>query len=174
MTHPKITVFIYSKLRWAGCQFVAGASSMAARQACAYSCAALTNPWDSSVARLIIKAIGGTHGNAYIECLIRRTGTGLTGYTVDVLHSSGTWPTITASLGTPAVGKSFTANQISAGMPQRDIDAPGAFVAQSNATKYGHTLRINFGWTGTPLNGYYTIELQSTSSGSGATQTVGY
>ncbi|EQA5721797.1 GDSL-type esterase/lipase family protein [Cronobacter dublinensis] len=134
----------------------------------------VTNPWDSSVARLIIKAIGGTHGNAYIECLIRRTGTGLTGYTVDVLHSSGTWPTITASLGTPAVGKSFTANQISAGMPQRDIDAPGAFVAQSNATKYGHTLRINFGWTGTPLNGYYTIELQSTSSGSGATQTVGY
>lgn len=132
------------------------------------------NPWDCGVAKLIIKSIGGTHGNAYIECLIRRTGSGLTGYAVDILHSSGTWPTITASIGSPAVGKAFTANQIAAGMPQRDIDKPGAFVAQSNATKYGHLLRLNFAWSGTPLTGYYTMDLQSSSSGSGATQNVGY
>ncbi|EKN3385154.1 phage tailspike protein [Yersinia enterocolitica] len=132
------------------------------------------NPWDCGFAKLIIKSIGGTHGNAYIECLIRRTGSGLTGYAVDILHSSGTWPTITASIGSPAVGKAFTANQIAAGMPQRDIDKPGAFVAQSNATKYGHLLRLNFAWSGTPLTGYYTMDLQSSSSGSGATQNVGY
>ena len=132
------------------------------------------NPWDCGTAKLIIKSIGGSHGSGYIECLIRRTSTGLTGYAVDVLHSSGTWPKITASIGAPAVDKAYTANQVYSGMPQRDIDKPGWFIAQSNATKYGHVLRINLDWEGEPLNGYYTMELQSSSSGSGAVQTVGY
>lgn len=133
-----------------------------------------TNPWDCGTAKLIIKSIGGTHGDGYLEAIIRRTTTGLTGFTVDVLHSSGTWPTITASLGTATVAKAYTQNQLAVGMPQRDIDWIGSFAAQSNASKYGHLLRLTFTWAGTALNGYYTMELQSASDGSGATRTVGY
>lgn len=121
--------------------------------------------FDCGVARLVIKAIGGTFGNGVLEALVYKTST-TDDYTVTVTYQSGTaasWPVFKASKVQKSLLTDYTANQLGTSMPQKDIRwSSNVVVNGSGRSDMGEWLSISADWssvTGGAKTAYWDVEV---------------
>lgn len=121
--------------------------------------------FDCGVARLVIKAIGGTFGNGVLEALVYKTST-TDDYTVTVTYQSGTaanWPVFKASKVQQSLLTDYTANQLGTSMPQKDIRwSSNVVVNGSGRSDMGEWLSITSDWSavsGVAKTAYWDVEI---------------
>lgn len=126
--------------------------------------------YDIGFAKLIIKGNGGTGGNCYLEAVVSKTTIG-NDYTVDVLHTVGTWPAVITITGVTANDAiDYQAAQLANGMPVEVIrhGNPANNGLSMHGNRWGSFLKIVFNWTPDNVKtGFYHLSFQSPSSGMG-------
>ncbi|HIE0428676.1 TPA: phage tail fiber protein [Serratia marcescens] len=129
--------------------------------------------FDSGFAKLKIHCKAGTQGAGYYEALIAREAAGQ-GFVITELHKTGDWPVVTATMSIIPKRSKFDAGAVAPNMPYRTIFAEQPREFGPVASEYGYYLTLAFDYTaiGTKT-GYYSIELESSAIGSGATPQVG-
>lgn len=133
-----------------------------------------TEFFDCGFAKLKIKAMGGTHGNSYYEGIISKTSSG---FNLDVLELNkvGSWPNITAQVGKLSKKVSMSRGSFAPSMPLEDIyDIDfGSFTQSTTGNEFGLYIKLSFDWSsGTILNGYYNLVIESSAKGLGGAATL--
>lgn len=128
-----------------------------------------SDAYDCGMARLIITCTGGTQGASYYEAVIIKGAGSSNAYEVVEIKKTGTWPAFSVRRVGIEMINSIEADSVAPGMPQREIKGPGSLNEGVSASPYGWLLLINASWgSSTPLTGHYSITLQSSVVGSGA------
>lgn len=109
------------------------------------------SPFDCGVARVILKATGGTFANHLMEGLLYKTASGVDTFTFTPTYQSGAvadWPVFTFTKSQKAISNLYTANQVAPNMPLRDVPFVANDVANgSGRPDLGDWLSIRADWT---------------------------
>lgn len=130
--------------------------------------------FDCGFAKLIISGSQTGIGSFYYEAILQKISTG-NGLNVGVLHSVGTIPSVTATVGVKGEKVVVAAGSVGTNMPVESIFALGddsSFTPGYTGNKYGLFLKLDFTWTGTAPTGYYNIALQSFARGLGGASSL--
>ncbi|WP_192798444.1 GDSL-type esterase/lipase family protein [Enterobacter hormaechei] len=124
--------------------------------------------FDCAIAKVIIKAVGGTFGSQYLEGVLYKTTSGSDTFTMTTLTQTGgptIWPSLTFTKTQKSIANTYTANQFGPGMPVRNIPFTTPDVSYGSGRKdLGDWLTITANWsgvTGGEKNAYWSIELWS-------------